>query len=167
MKKIFYLLLCFSAASANADISNHLNIRTIDGTVSNYPYQIQCTNGSLVDNGNGTMTLFDVAVSTNNHIVTSGSTPTMGTCGSSPSVIGDDNHGIITVGGGVVTACTMNFSQTWGSACNVICNESDNSTAVTGDISALSPTAITFSFSATLGGGLIYYQCSGFGTGCR
>lgn len=112
---------------------------------------------------------FSLAVTTNSHVVSNGPTPTMGTCGATPnpSVVGDDNQGIITVGGGVVTACTMNFSQTWGSGCNVVCSESDNSTTVTGDISALSPTAITFSFSASLGGGLLYYKCSGFGVGCR
>jgi hypothetical protein len=111
---------------------------------------------------------FHVAVSTTGDIVTASSNTTMGTCGTTPSVVGDNNEGIITVGGGVVTACTMNFANGgWGAGCNVVCSESDNSTTVTGDISALSSTSVTFSFSATLGGGLIYYQCRGYGIACR
>jgi hypothetical protein len=111
---------------------------------------------------------FHVAVSTNGNIITNSSTTTMGTCGTSPSVTGDNNEGVITVGGGVVTACTLNFANGgWGTGCTVVCNESDNSTTVTGDISALSSTSVTFSFSATLGGGLIYYQCRGYGSACR
>lgn len=110
---------------------------------------------------------FHVAVSTSGHFVTSGAIPTMGTCGSSPSVVGDDNQGVITVGGGVVTSCAMNFANTWGVGCNVACQESDNSTAVTGDISSLSPTSVTFGFSASLGGGVLYYRCGGSGILCR
>lgn len=36
---------------------SRLNIKTIDSTVSNYPYQLKTTNGSLTDNLDGTMTL--------------------------------------------------------------------------------------------------------------
>lgn len=95
------------------------------------------------------------------HHYFSGSTPTMGTCGSSPSIVGNDNDGVVTVGGGVVTACTVTFATAW--ALNApVCTVSDNSTAVTGDISAVSTTAFTSSFSASLGGGLVYYHCSGY-----
>ena len=34
-----------------------LNIETVDGTVSNYPYELIVSNGTLTDNGDGTMTL--------------------------------------------------------------------------------------------------------------
>lgn len=113
-------------------------------------------------------TSFHVAVSTIGDIITNSSNTTMGTCGTSPSVIGDNNEGVITVGGGVVTSCTLNFAMGgWGTGCTVVCTESDNSTTVTGDVSAINPASVTFSFSATLGGGLIYYQCRGFGSACR
>lgn len=111
---------------------------------------------------------FNVVLSTSGHVLTSGTAPNMGTCGVSPSVVGDDNQGIITIGSGVsVTACTMNFASSWGTGCNVTCQESDNSTAATGDVSAIGPTSVTFSFSVSLGGGLIYYHCGGSGTTCR
>jgi hypothetical protein len=134
---------------------------TIRDTAASDKYSLSVTTNST----NG---FFHVAISTNGDIVTNSSNTAMGTCGTSPSVVGDNNEGIITVGGGVVTACTMNFANAgWGNGCNVVCSESDNSTTVTGDISSLSSTSVTFSFSATLGGGLIYYQCRGYGSACK
>lgn len=90
------------------------------------------------------------------HINSTGTIPTMGACGSSPSVVGTDSGGTITVGSGVVTSCTMNFQIPYETS-NLFGLESDNSTAVTGDISALTTSSVTFSFSATLGGGKLYY----------
>lgn len=107
---------------------------------------------------------FHVAISTNGHIVTNSPKPSVSTCGTSPSVVGDDNQGTITVGGGVVTACTLTFASTWG--ITPVCIISDNSTAITGDISSLSATAMTTSFSASLGGGLVYYHCGCSGASC-
>jgi len=62
MKWKILALLLFSpqiAVAAGSSGVNHgpLNIRTINGAVSNYPYQLKITNGSLTDNGDGTMTL--------------------------------------------------------------------------------------------------------------
>lgn len=98
------------------------------------------------------------------HIVSSGPTPAVGTCGVSPSIIGNDNSGTITVGSGLATACTLTFANSWGATPS--CVISDNSTAVTGDISSISATAVTFGFSATLGGGQIYYLCTCQGPSC-
>lgn len=108
--------------------------------------------------------LFHVSVSTSGHFLTGGASPTLSSCGSSPSVSGDDNEGTITVGGGIVTACTLAFSSTWGAT--PTCVISDNSTAITGDISSLSATSMTTSFSASLGGGIIYYRCGCSGPTC-
>lgn len=128
-------------------------------STANGPYEVK---SSTYSSG------FHVAISTTGDIITNSSNTIMGTCGTSPSVIGDNNEGIITIGGGVVTSCTMNFAMGgWGAGCNVVCNESDNSTSVTGDISAISSASVTFGFSATLGGGIVYYQCRGYGSACR
>lgn len=110
---------------------------------------------------------FHVAVSTSGHFITSGGAPTISSCGSTPngSVVGNDNEGIITVGGGSVTSCTLTFFSTWGAT--PTCVITDNSTAITGDISAISATAFTTSFSLSLGGGTIYYRCGCSGSLCR
>lgn len=93
------------------------------------------------------------------HVVSSGTTPNMGTCGTSPSVVGTDGAAVITVGSGVVTSCTMNFANVWANP--PVCVESDNSTAVTGDITTTTTSSITFGFSATLGGGTVNVICIG------
>lgn len=101
----------------------------------------------------------DFGVQNDGHIISSGTTPSMGTCGVSPSVNGTDNAGVITAGSGVVTSCTLNFAYAWANP--PVCVESDNSVAITGDVSSISTTSVTFSFSASLGSGLIYYICFG------
>jgi hypothetical protein len=51
------IILLFAAATAEATVYQPLNIRTTDGSVSNYPYQLKVTTGTLIDNMDGTMTL--------------------------------------------------------------------------------------------------------------
>lgn len=86
----------------------------------------------------------------------SGGTPTMGTCGSNPGVSGDDRSGVITVGSGVVTACTLNFSATLGYTPN--CIAVPNSVLAVG-VTAISTSAVTFTVLSTIGGGKLYYVC--------
>lgn len=46
-----------------------------------------------------------------------GNSPTMGACGTSPSITGKDSGFSVTVGtGGVATTCAINFSATWTTA---------------------------------------------------
>jgi len=112
-------------------------------------------------------TSFHVAISTSGHVITAGPSPTISTCGTTPngSVVGNDNAGTITVGGGAVTACTLTFANTWGAS--PVCVITDNSTATTGDISSISATAFTASFSVSVGGGTIWYRCECTGASCR
>lgn len=118
-------------------------------------------------NTSSTTTFFHVAVSTTGHVVTGGPTPAVSSCGSTPSgsVVGDDNSGVIAVGGGVTTACTLTFASTWGTT--PTCQFSDSSTASVGAITAQSATAITFGFSVSVGGGSINYHCVCSGLSCR
>lgn len=56
---LFTSVLIFLSASRilGDGISNRLNVATQDGTVSNWPYKLKVTNGSLTDNSDGTMSL--------------------------------------------------------------------------------------------------------------
>lgn len=110
---------------------------------------------------------YAVMVSTSGHFITGGPAPTISSCGTTPngSVVGDDNEGTITVGGGSVTSCTLTFAKTWGTT--PICIITDNSTTSTGDVSAISATAFTTSFSLSVGGGTIWYRCGCSGSGCK
>lgn len=107
-------------------------------------------------------TVLTSTLSVANHYNNAGKvSPVVSACGVTPSgsVVGYDSAGTITVGGGVVTSCTLTFATAWTNI--PTCVVSDNSTTVPGDISSLSTTAVTFGFSTSLGGGKIYFICVG------
>jgi hypothetical protein len=93
------------------------------------------------------------------HIGASGTAPTLSSCGTSPTLAtgASDMAGTINVGSGTVTACTLTFGTAFTNAPTCVMN--DDSTAVTGDVSSISTTAVTFSFSVSIGSGHIYYVC--------
>ncbi len=101
--------------------------------------------------GTATSTLY--AIDSFGHHIFGGPLPTCGTGCS--SIVGNDNGGAITTSA-AATAVTLNFANTWTVA--PVCTVSDNSTAVTGDVSAVSATSFTASFSVGLTG-VVYYQC--------
>jgi hypothetical protein len=45
-----------------------------------------------------------------------GSTPSVGTCGTTPAITGNDTRGVVTFGTGSPTACTITFSAAFGTA---------------------------------------------------
>ena len=89
------------------------------------------------------------------------SVPTLGSCGTSPSLAtgSTDSYGQITTGSGVVTSCALNFSHTLSR--QPFCILSTNSTAITADVASVSTSVVTFGLSATLTSGQIYYHCLG------
>lgn len=110
---------------------------------------------------------YHVAITTWGTTSFNGSSPTISNCGAAPNgaCIGCTNEaGTIAVGGGVPTACTLNFTNPtiWKAVPgNPTCTVNDNNAAVAVAITARSNTAITFGMSATLGGGELYYHCFG------
>lgn len=89
------------------------------------------------------------------HIITGGGTPSISTCGVTPSVSGNDTAGTITVGSGVVTACTLTFAKVRTNAPRVV-GCVPNSALACG-VTSKSTSAVTFSFAATLGSGTVDY----------
>lgn len=106
-----------------------------------------------------TRTLF--AIDPVGNQISDGDIPTLSSCGTSPSVIGDNTQGIITTGSGIsVTACTLTFADGgYPSNANAVCTISTNSLVALGDVSSLSNTSATFGLSASLASGNIYYHC--------
>lgn len=102
-----------------------------------------------------------LGVQNNSHIVSSGTTPTVASCGAVPngSVDGTDFAGVIAIGGGVVSSCKLVFSAPFGKI--PMCLVVDNSTTVSASLGTITATDATFNTSATLGGGLLYYVCIG------
>lgn len=104
-----------------------------------------------------------LGVQNNSHVISSGTAPTVTSCGATPngSVDGTDFAGVITVGGGVVTSCKLVFSAPFGNGRTPVCVVVDNSTTVSASLGTITVTDATFNTSATLGGGLLYYICAG------
>jgi len=144
------------AIQASSDMIYQYSSTTASGGTADLGWARNAAGVLEVDNGTAG-TYRDLKV---RHIG-GGTTPTLGTCGTSPSLGtgASDFAGTINVGSGVTTSCTLNFGTAFANA--PACVESDNSTAVTGDISAISTSSVTFSFSASLGSGQIYYICAG------
>lgn len=98
------------------------------------------------------------AISSKGELITNGNAPTVSTCGTTPSgsVVGDDTSGTVTVGGGVVTACTITFYATKGKTIHPMV-QVEGATAIASTVSAKSSTGFTVTFAATLGGGSFDY----------
>lgn len=93
-----------------------------------------------------------------NHMQTRGFTPTVSTCGTSPSIVGDDSSGAITTGTGSPTACTLTFAAPYTYA--PYCTANTSSTSSNASFSSLpSTTAFTVNLSSALTSGKIQYQC--------
>lgn len=88
---------------------------------------------------------------------TTAAAPTATSCGTSPSVAGNDSDGIITVGTTPSTTCTLTFTGTWGAA--PVCVALDYNTAET--IKGVpGTTSWPMTFSATLtAADTIGYHC--------
>jgi len=104
-------------------------------------------------------TIFGVQL--NGHIVSSGTVPTLGSCGTSPSIDANstDLAGTITAGTGSPSSCALVFVSAYLNT--PVCVIADNSTTVTADISSVSTTGFTVSLSAGLSSVKIYYICIG------
>lgn len=91
------------------------------------------------------------------HQITSGDTTSV--TGGTSTVSGNDDNGKISVVGTALTSVTLTFAHAWPSAPD--CTESDNSTALTADITSISTTQVVFGFSVGVSSGTVWYQCTG------
>lgn len=91
------------------------------------------------------------------HIISSGSAPSVSACGTSPSLTSaTDTKGIITVGTGTVTSCTLTFASAYASlpACVVNASTTAATIAVT-----VTTSALTITSSSSVGGAALLYHC--------
>ena len=91
------------------------------------------------------------------HIVTGGGTPAVSSCGTSPTISGNDTSGTVTVGSGVVTTCVITFARARTNTPRVVGVITGGGLNITGGYSAKSTTAVTFSFAATVAAGTFDY----------
>jgi hypothetical protein len=95
------------------------------------------------------------------HVEVTGTAPTVSSCGTSPSIVGNDMVGRVTVGTSPSTTCTLTFNAAFTNA--PICLAQDETTSVTMRATTVSTTAVTFTASGTLtASDKISYSCRGF-----
>lgn len=97
----------------------------------------------------------------NGHIQVSSSPPVVSSCGSTPngSVVGNDFTGKVTIGGGVVTSCTVTFSVVWDNP--PPCVFSSN-VAITAGTMSTTTSVMTLGAGATFSGDVVSYICGGY-----
>ena len=93
------------------------------------------------------------------HMEFTGASASVGTCGASPSIAGNDNIGTVTIGTGVVTACTVTFANAYTNT--PVCVIVPGSTANITGLTSVSTTAFVAGFSASAAGGTFHYICFG------
>lgn len=90
------------------------------------------------------------------HLITGGPTPIVSSCGTSPTISGNDRNGTISTSG-TVTTCTITFANAYTTAPE--CFFDISIPAHTMNISAISSSALTMTFDSTIGTAKIYYVC--------
>lgn len=84
--------------------------------------------------------------------------PVVSSCGTSPLLDGTDSAGVITLGSGVFTSCTLTFNQTWVAAPHCFAN---NQGAVAIVRATPTTTAVVFDAVALVAGAKLDYFCIG------
>lgn len=92
------------------------------------------------------------------HIHTSGTAPTISACGTTPSIVGNDVAGKITVGTGVVTSCTATFASAWTNAPACFAN---NETQILLTRATSTTTTVVLDAAVTFDADVISYHCMG------
>lgn len=151
----------------------------VDTTASVAGWGVATTSpwGSLSVVGDGTNPIFVVATSTTGgasstqpifmidsvyHIMTGGPQPTIASCGTAPSVNGNDNVMRINTGTAGLTECIINFAKTWTPFAPVCTVDEEGALASVTLIASSSVTQLRIGLSASLTTALIGVQCMGF-----
>ena len=93
------------------------------------------------------------------HPETKGTAPTLSACGTSPTGVGNDASGKVTVGSGTVTSCTVTFALAWTNAPPCIVETGTNGR----DLHATTTTtALTITGSASFASDVVMYHCLGW-----
>jgi hypothetical protein len=148
-----YIVVIDSSTSGSQFYAGAESNYTVVGSTSANTLQIH-TNGSK-----------KVVFSTSTHVEYSGTVPTVGSgvgdCGSSPSIVGNDSVGRVTVGSGVNGGkCTITFNDTnWTNI--PICDVQDETTGNLVRAGNVSKTS--FEITGTLiAGDTLTYSCSSY-----
>ena len=98
-------------------------------------------------------------ITSNGHWSSTGTNPALSACGTTPTIVGSDSAGKVTVGTGVTTSCTVTFAAAYitnAPACTVTGDTPAELYAAT-----TSTTVLTITSSLDMDSDVISYQCTG------
>lgn len=127
-------------------------------SVSSTPAVLQSDFLLNVSSSSGVLTF---GIQNNSHVISSGTTPSVSSCGTSPSMDPNstDFAGTINTGSASPTACTLTFSTPFPNT--PVCVVSDDLQTSEPAVTARSASAITLTLGASLSSGHIFYICVG------
>lgn len=112
-------------------------------------------NGIGLANGATPIATLDVK----GHIANTGSAATVGSCGTSPTISGNDTRGTITNGTGTVNSCVITFNSAFGTAPFCVVSWNGTGAPTTGISSVAATTTLTVYFSASSPSAQFNYHC--------
>lgn len=92
------------------------------------------------------------------HLEYTGTTPTVGTCGTSPAITGNDHAGTVTTGSTATTACTITWGAAWTNA--PLCWAQSTGATITPRFSSTSTTTGVLAYASSTSQTIVY-GCSG------
>lgn len=148
----------------------HLNIDG-DASIDSVTAASMTVSGAASFNGNVTLgdavgdtltvnaeSTFASVVNISTHVATSGAKPVATSCGTSPSVVGNDTAGIITIGSTASDACTLTFDKSYEVAPACILIDSDSAVSLGATTTAIAIT-ITALAATDFSGDFVMYFC--------
>lgn len=151
----------YGSSDPTKNLINSAAFFTVNTSTAGMPHSGETTvNGNLVINSTSTSPSFiNNGLNVYGHIQVSSTTPAVSSCGSSASIVGNDQSGKVTIGGGTVTSCTVTFAVPWANA--PPCVVSSN-VAVPSPTVSTTATVLTLGAGATFNGDVISYVCMGY-----
>lgn len=91
-----------------------------------------------------------------------GSAPALSSCGTAPTIVGNDSAGKVTIGTGTPSACTLTFTKAWPTGAS--CRANDDTTIAKNPTTVVTTTttAVITLTAASVNGDVISYQCTGY-----
>lgn len=113
--------------------------------------------GALEVDGTG---WFDAGITVSGHLTTTGSDPVLSSCGTSPTIVGSDNAGQITIGTSASDTCTVTFATAFATAPACTVSGDDGSFALTA-VTTTTTFVITCPAASDFSSDVINFICIG------
>lgn len=98
-------------------------------------------------------------VTSDGHHLLTGVAASVGTCGTSPSISGNDSAGVVTLGSGGITSCVVTFAVAYGSAPVCTITPADAVTAAATPYITSATGSLTINFGSSVASGTVHYRC--------